>query len=397
MCGLCAPHCPTYIARRNEAESPRGRISLIRALLQDKLPLDGSLTQHLDSCLSCRACEASCPSGVKYGELLDGIRAVQREQGERPNQAKERLLKALASGKKLRNSAKLIRFAQRSGTYALLSKGIERFIVEQPHVSELLPAQLPARKNWEKQYPAIGEERGHLSLFTGCIADICDQKTLQDAITLLTYIGFRVDIPTQQACCGALHHHAGDTASSQRLADINLKAFAGDTDHQIIHCATGCGAHLMEYRQQLNTPQANQFSARVDEISHFLLSNGIQKLAFKPLNKSVSIHLPCTQRNVLKQHTTPFELLELIPSLKSTPLAGNSHCCGAAGSYMLEQPQMAQQLRQDKLDAVQRAHSQILVSSNIGCALYLAAGIRQQGLSVEVIHPISLLARQLIH
>ncbi|MCF6218611.1 MAG: (Fe-S)-binding protein [Gammaproteobacteria bacterium] len=397
MCGMCAPHCPTYREHHNEAESPRGRIALIQALLNDKLALDDQLKQHLDSCLSCRACEASCPSGVKYGELLDGIRAVQRQQEERPNQAKERLLKTLASGKRLRNSAKLIRLAQRSGTYALLSKGIERFIVDQPHISELLPAPLPARKNWEKQYSAIGEERGCISLFTGCIADICDQKTLQDAVTLLTHIGFRVEIPAQQACCGALHHHAGDTANSQRLAEINIEAFSANADQHIIHCATGCGAHLMEYRQQLNTSQAHHFSVKVDEISHFLLSNGIQKLAFKPLHKSVSIHLPCTQRNVLKQSLTPFELLELIPSLKSTPLADNSHCCGAAGSYMLEQPQMAQQLRQNKLDAVQQQQSQILVSSNIGCAMYLAAGIRQQGLSVEVIHPISLLVRQLIH
>ncbi len=397
MCGMCAPHCPTYTKHHNEAESPRGRIALISALLQDKLPLSDQLKQHLDSCLSCRACEASCPSGVKYGELLDGIRAVQRAEEGASNPAKERLLKTLASGKTLRNSAKLIRLAQRSGTYALLSKGIERFIIEQPHISELLPVQLPARKNWDKQYPAIGEERGRISLFTGCVADICDQNTLQDAITLLTHIGFRVDIPTQQGCCGALHHHAGDTASSQQLAEANIEAFSDDEDQPIIHCATGCGAHLMEYRQQLNTPQANQFSIKVDEISHFLLSNGIQKLTFEPLNKPVSIHLPCTQRNVLKQSATPFKLLELIPSLKSTPLAGNNHCCGAAGSYMLEQPQMAQQLRQDKLDALQQSQSQIVVSSNIGCAMYLAAGIRQQGLGVDVIHPISLLVRQLIH
>ncbi len=397
MCGMCTPHCPTYIKHRNEAESPRGRIALISALLQEKLPLDAPLQQHLDSCLSCRACEASCPSGVKYGELLDGIRAVQRAEGDTSNPVKERLLKTLASGKTLRNSAKLIRLAQRSGTYALLSKGIERFIVEQPHISELLPAHLPARKNWDKQYPAIGEERSRISLFIGCIADICDQKTLQDAITLLTHIGFRVDIPTQQGCCGALHHHAGDTTRSQRLAEVNVDAFSGNKDQAIIHCATGCGAHLMEYHQQLNTPQANQFSIKVDEISHFLLNNGIQQLAFKSLNTPISIHLPCTQRNVLKQSATPFELLELIPSLKSTPLAGNNHCCGAAGSYMLEQPQMAQQLRQDKLDALQQGQSQIVVSSNIGCAMYLAAGIRQQGLDVEVIHPISLLVRQLIH
>ncbi len=395
MCGMCAPHCPTYLKHHNEAESPRGRIALIQALLHNKIPLDEKLKQHLDSCLNCRACEASCPSGVKYGELIDGIRRQQRTQEQQPNRAKEKLLETTASTKKLRNSAKLIRLAQLSGTYKLLSKGIEHFIVEQPHINELLPERLPAHQHWAEQYPAVGDEQGHISLFTGCIADIIDQSTLQDAITLLTYSGFRVTIPPSQACCGALHHHAGDTSRSHSLAETNIEAFSDNGAEHIIHCATGCGAHLMEYGQQLTTPKAEAFALKVEEISHFLLKHGTQKLSIKPLNEVVSIHLPCTQRNVLKQSTTPFDLLKLIPELTTEPLAGNHLCCGAAGSYMLEQPKMAQQLRQDKVDALQQSRANILVSSNIGCAMHIAAGLRQQGQIIEVLHPITLLARQL--
>ncbi len=395
MCGMCAPHCPTYLEHHNEAESPRGRISLIQALLRNKIALDKKLKQHLDSCLNCHACEASCPSGVKYGELIDGIRVQQRVQEQQPNRAKEKLLDITASNKKLRNSAKLIRLAQLSGTYKLLSKGVERFVLEQPHVNELLPEQLPARQHWEEQYPAAGNEQGHVSLFTGCIADIIDQSTLKDAITLLTHSGFRVTVPPHQACCGALHHHAGDTTRSHSLAQANIDAFSDNRTEQIIHCATGCGAHLMEYGQHLTTPKAEEFALKVDEISHFLLRHGVQKLPFKPLNEVVSVHLPCTQRNVLKQSTPPFDLLKLIPELTTEPLTGNNLCCGAAGSYMLEQPQMAQQLRQQKVDALQQSQASILVSSNIGCAMHIAAGIRQQGQTIEVIHPISLLARQL--
>ncbi|VAW89866.1 Glycolate dehydrogenase, iron-sulfur subunit GlcF, partial [hydrothermal vent metagenome] len=391
------PHCPTYATHHNETESPRGRIALMQALLRDNLPLNEQLTQHLDSCLNCRACEAACPSGVKYGELIDGVRARQWAQEEQPNRGKIKLLEITASRKKLRYSAKLIRLTQLSGTYKLFSKGIEHLTKAPPDINTLLPEPLPARKNWADQYPAINEERGHVALFTGCIADICDQQTLRDAITLLTHTGFRVTIPAQQACCGALHHHAGDTAHSQPLAEANIDAFADESIEQIIHCATGCGAHLMEYNQQLNTPQADKFSLKVNEISGFLLKNGINNLKFKTLKTSVSVHLPCTQRNVLKQATIPFELLKLIPELKIEPLAGNHLCCGAAGSYMLEQPKMAQQLRQAKLDSLQRSQHSILVSSNIGCAMYLAAGLRQQGQAIEVIHPISLLTRQLIH
>lgn len=353
MCGMCSPHCPTYMKSNNESESPRGRISLIQALLRDKLPLDESLKQHLDSCLNCLACETSCPSGVKYGELIDGVRALQYTQ-EKQASAKEKLLEITASNRKLRTGAKLIRLAQQSGTYNILSKGIEHFVFEQPHIHELLPPKLPARIKWKEQYPAIGEKQGHVSLFTGCIADICDQQTLQDAIELLTHIGFQVTIPTKQACCGALHHHSGDIEHSQKLINTNIEAFTDKKSEHVIHCATGCGAHLMEYGKQLNTPQAKQFSLKVDEIGHFLLKNGIQKLQFKAFKRRVSEHLPCTQRNALKQPTTTAELLKLIPELNAAPLDGNNFCCGAAGSYMLEQPEMAQQLRQDKLDAIQQ-------------------------------------------
>jgi len=396
MCGMCSPHCPTYVMNHNEAESPRGRISLMQALLKGNLQMDESLQQHIDSCLTCRACEAMCPSGVKFGKLIDGVRAQQREQGHQGSWGKEQLLATCASNKKLRSGAKLLRFVQLSGTYKLLQKGAERFIAEHASINALVPTQLPPRKKWNTSYPAKGDELGHIALFTGCIADISDQQTLQDAVTLLNHIGIRVSIPRQQACCGALHHHAGDLPRSQQLAKENIDAFNDKRYEHIIHCATGCGAHLMEYGEISSRNQAHNFSIKIDEISHFLLAHGTERLQLKALNKSVAVHIPCTQRNTLKQSDTPLELLKLIPQLQVEPLAGNNLCCGAAGSHMLDQPTMAQQLRQAKLSELQQNTPDLLVSSNIGCAMHLAAGLREQGPDIEVIHPISLLVRQLI-
>ncbi len=396
MCGMCSPHCPTYMKTSNEAESPRGRISLMQALLRDNLALDESLQQHLDSCLSCRACEAICPSGVNYGELIDGARAIQREQNPGRGWIKEQLLETTASSKKLRSNAKLYRLAQFSGLDKLLKKGAKHFITQHPNISQLFPDKLPAYQPWQESYSAIGEQRGHIALFTGCIADIVDQQTLRDAITLLTHCGYRVSVPHNQACCGALHHHSGDQAHSLPLAEQNISAFSTEPYDRIIHCASGCGTHLMEYHKLQEGKAAQDFSSKVDEISHFLLQHGIERLRFTPMRNQVAVHLPCTQRNVLKQRTNTLELLALIPEIEAIPLASNHFCCGAAGSYMLEQPEMSQQLRQDKLDDLAQLHAEILLSSNIGCAMHLAAGLREQGSAMEVIHPISLLARQLI-
>lgn len=395
MCGMCLPACPTYQLTQNEAESPRGRISLIQAMLRHQLALDATLGSHLDSCLTCRACEAICPSGVPYGRLIDGARVIQRESSRTSDWRMEKLLETTAAPEKLRSAGKMLRLAQLSGADKLLRAGLS--LVGKDNLwREMMPARLPAHQAWDTQYPAQGEKKGTVALFTGCIADLVDQQTLRDAITLLTRCGYAVTVPKAQTCCGALHTHAGDIERGRQLALRNLAAFDPEQVDAIIFAATGCGAHLIDYgRFDADDARARAFAAKSIDALAFLQQHGLSELAFEPLPRRIAVHIPCTQRNVLKQSKLPFALLAAIPEAELIALPGNEVCCGAAGSYMLEHPQTAGALREQKLQALAGTAPDILVTSNIGCSLHLQSGLKQQGRELEILHPLSLLARQL--
>jgi glycolate oxidase iron-sulfur subunit len=371
-CGLCLPECPTYRLTQDEAESPRGRIALIEGLAAGQIAAGTRVDRHLDNCLLCRRCERVCPSGVKYGELMDRARTLTR--GERPAWLKltaELLVRPTAVGPLLQLGRLAPRGGHLPGRFAALARAGDRATPPRPG-----------------SYAATGERRGRVGLFLGCVGRFSQARALHDALGLLRALGFDVEIPAQQTCCGALHAHLGEAERSRVLAERNNQAFDADLD-AVVSIATGCGAHLADdpaYRHGL--------AERHLDLNTFLARLPLEDFRWEALPGRVLVHTPCSQVNALRSDGDVVRLLDLIPRLETAPLAGNTVCCGSAGSYLLSHPQTAERLREPKVEAAVAAAPDWLVTSNVGCALHLIEGLRAAGHPVPVLHPVQLLARQ---
>ncbi len=396
-CGLCLPHCPTYRLTQDEAESPRGRIALMRALAQNELGLGATAEAHLQHCLVCRACEKVCPSLVPYGQLMDTTQELFEKC--RPATGLQQLLRTFLLDRLIANPANLRRAGwllygyQRSGLQWLLRVSGLLSLFGATKADSLLP-RLSTAKPASTFHPATGERKGAVALFRGCVASVFDNRTEEAAIRLLNALGYDVHVPPSQGCCGAMHVRMGETEKAHGLMRRNLEAFTGK-DLPIITTASGCGALLREYDKHLVGNGAGHFAGRVTDISQFLAQADWRHIRLKSLPRRVAVHDPCTLANVLRQEQAPYALLERISEAQVTPLPENGVCCGGAGVYPLTQPDMAKRLREDKIRHLREAAPDILVTSNIGCALHLGAGIRDGGLRTEVLHPVTLLARQL--
>ena len=395
MCGLCLPHCPTYGVSRQEADSPRGRVSLIQALNEGKLSANGALVQHLDRCLTCRACEAVCPAKVPYGELIDGARKILRKRRSWIARLSVILFGQLSSKRLLRKSLAW-------GLSVYRRAGLQRLfrITRWPPLIRLRRSEAflghihDDTVTFDKGLQP--ERDGSIGLFTGCLAEILDRDTLNASARLLKCLGYRVWIPSVQTCCGALHQHNGETKQALTLMRRNLMAFDSLKIQSILSTATGCGAHLSEYEKHLPGDKGKNLCSRHADICSFLAQNlGPDLVDIASLKAKVLVHTPCSLTHVLRQQNLPFKLLSLIPSIELVGFPDNAICCGAAGSYMITQPQMSDALLEKKLEAIRDLKPSIIVTSNIGCRLHLQAGLRRENLDIEVLHPVTLLERQI--
>jgi glycolate oxidase iron-sulfur subunit len=238
------------------------------------------------------------------------------------------------------------------------------------------------------------EQRRTVNLFRGCAGNLFDQQTLNASQRLLESLGYRVKVPEQQGCCGALHQHNGDPATATRLAGRNRKAFSANND-PILVTASGCTAHLTGYKNLYENEAADGFAVRVQDILHFLRRQNRAKLPFQPLEETVAVYIPCTHRNVLRQQQDILDILGWIPGIEPLVVNPNGGCCGAAGSYMLSQPELSERLREPLIDSLVQSGARLLLTSNIGCAIQLQAGLKERRVAIDVLHPVVLLDRLL--
>ena len=406
-CGLCLPHCPTYRITLSEADSPRGRIALMSGVASGRIPMNARFVQHIDRCLTCRSCEAVCPNHVAYGKLVDKTRAMMATSLLSPLKDKTAIQKSwlrlflekelIAKPARFDTLRSLLRFYQKLGLQGLLNKSgllkktkLAVLNTQLPHIymPRTSSSKTDVTKSWNKIYFPIGKPCGEVGLFLGCVARLADVATLNASIYVLNRLGYTVHVPPMQTCCGALHQHGGDSKTAAQLAQQNVAAFDGLNLHAIITTASGCGTQLVKYH--------SDFSTKVADISKFLVTaDGWDDIKIAPSQDKIVVHDPCTLRNVLYSSKYPYTLLTRIPGARVTPLAGNDQCCGAAGTYFLDQPEMAKALLNDKITALNNSDTRFLVTSNIGCTMHISSALRNTNPGIEVLHPVTLLARQM--
>ncbi len=397
MCGMCSQHCPTYQLSADENESPRGRIALIAALVSGQLSADARLQTHLEHCTGCRSCEAYCPSEVRFAAIIAEAKTLLPHS---PSPSKPPTITPL--------TRHALRLYQQSGLQKLTRASGLLKPLGLADKEGLLPV-IPDTPAWQKYYPPTAnpgtEPRGDVALFTGCIANTFDRVALDASRRLLNALGYGVHVPPSQGCCGAMALHNGHPQEAARLAAHNIHAFAALDVQAIVHTASGCTAQLSEYHllSKLTDEQgaaAQHFVAKIKDINQFI-AEACWPTELQPtaLPKTVALHTPCSLSNVLHQADAPRRLLQRIPKLEIAPLPQTTRCCGGAGQYMLEQTNFARQLRNLTLDGLDSINTQqeidTLVTSNLGCSLHLAAGLRERGRTITVTHPVVLLARQL--
>jgi len=382
-CGFCTATCPTYVLLGDERDSPRGRIELIKAMLEDGGSPQKSTVTHIDRCLSCLACVSACPSGVDYAQLIEQGRTHIEAHFHRPLAQRifrsllgavlprpDRLGVALALGRLARPLEPLLKSLKLSGLAALL---------------RLVPAPVCA-PDPQTHYPAEGCVRGRVALLKGCVEPAMSPTIRAAAIRLITRAGFDVELVEGEVCCGALSEHLGRADEAQAFAIANVKAWAqaGPFDF-IVTTAAGCGTSLKAYGHRLNgTPEAIGAAQSSRDILEFIAEVGLPAVV-RPAGLSVAYHAPCSLQHGQKLAAGLANLL-VEAGFEVRPIAEGHLCCGSAGVYNILQPQLAGRLRDRKAAHIMRTRAQVVAAGNVGCIAQLSPAI-----DIPILHPVELL------
>ncbi|HEY7328397.1 MAG TPA: (Fe-S)-binding protein [Gemmataceae bacterium] len=396
-CGLCLGSCPTYVETGNENDSPRGRIYLWRAVTDGRSELTPEVRRHLDLCLECRACETACPSGVQYGKIIGSYKKDVARLGTvfpTLNPVQRWMLFHLTPyARRMRWALAPLRLMQRIGLGGVVRRMSRWLPPSLRRMQEIVPPLAPHYGRLPELLPAEGRRRARVALFIGCAADAFFPQTNLATARVLQRNGCDVWVPRSQGCCGALHYHAGLVDSAQQFAAANCAAFGEKLSEvdAIINNAGGCGPVLKEYGHLLDENSvAPAFASRVRDISEFLVELG-PIAPQHPLKIKATYHDACGLSHAQKIRQPPRQLLQMIPGLELVPLAESEHCCGAAGSYNLTQPEMSEQLGRRKALNILDTGAQAVFTGNVGCSLQIARYLREQHPDLWVAHPVDAL------
>ncbi len=424
-CGLCTASCPTYVETGDENDSPRGRIYLMRAVVDGRLDLTDKVRHHLDLCLDCRSCETACPSGVQYGRLIEPFRVEMQQQSamevesgskdskpateHKPDWFHRWIMYGLfPSRNRMKWALTPARWMQRLGVDRAMDRlGLNRLL---PERLQRMQSQLPTLRSPLPELPpflaAKGPRRAKVALFVGCVADAMFRHVHWATARVLQENGCDVVIPRSQGCCGAIHYHSGAAQPAMELMNQNIAAFDDSSLDAIIVNVAGCGAMLKDYAHistELNHQSGTtaseshdensaeaKFCDRVKDVSEFLMSLGPIKPEGR-VEAVVAYQDACHLQHAQKIKQQPRDLLKLIPGISLRAINESELCCGAAGSYNLTQPEMADRLGERKVNCLLEVKPDIVASGNAGCSLQLQAQLKKSGSKLRVVHPMELL------
>jgi len=387
-CGFCLPACPTYRELGQEMDTPRGRIVLMKQVLEGRLPW-AAAQPHVDRCLGCLACEPACPSGVPYRDLISPFRALAEKKFQR------------TPGVRLRRwlAAQTVPYPRRF-RLALLAAKFGRWLgplvpaLFRPMLS-LAPGRVPAAVRVPPFTAARGERRARVALLAGCAQQVLDPDINLATIEVLARNGVEVVVPEAQGCCGGLAWHSGDLAAARNFARRNLAAFPADVD-AIVTNAAGCGSALHEYHLVLrgtsDEARAESFGKRVVDVSVFLSRLGLRETP-RGFGRAVRVayHDACHLANAQGVRAEPRSMLRSIPGLELREIADPHLCCGSAGTYNLDQPEIAASLGAQKARSVIATGAEVVASGNIGCLTQLSVHLARQGSPIRIRHSMQIL------
>ena len=380
-CGFCLPACPTYIATGHELESPRGRLHLIRGVLDGKVEATERLISHLDLCLQCRACETACPSSVPYGRIMEDARAsIVADPALRPSSWTWRTLllrRVLTAPWLLRLLLGGARVSQRLGLRALVRGRVGDYLPQRLRDLEAQGPVLrgaPFRRRGTLASPAEAGER--VALLLGCVQGEIYPQTHEATVRVLARLGCEVVAPERQVCCGALHTHAGDAETARDLARRNIEAFEHARVDAVIVNAAGCGAAMKEYGRLLRNDRrwaerAEQFASKVRDVLEFVADRDFEHGLGRVVT-SVTLQDACHLAHAQGIREAPRRILRAIPGLDLRELATPDRCCGSAGIYSVVQPEMSRTVLDAKLADIAHTDASIVATANIGCTLQIA-------------------------